>query len=87
MALETAFEGFRYFDLMRMARHKNNAGLIDGNEWFAWMISNRSVNQAPYAAEEVDANGNVVMPLGKQDTYIYELLKNQSNWYLPNPIY
>ena len=51
------------------------------------MISNRSVNQAPYAAEEVDANGNVVMPLGKQDTYIYELLKNQSNWYLPNPIY
>ena len=35
----------------------------------------------------LDANGNVVMPLGKQDTYIYELLKNQSNWYLPNPIY
>ena len=87
MALETAFEGFRYFDLMRMARHKNNAGLIDGNEWFAWMISNRSVYQAPYAEEEVDDAGNVVMPVGQQNIYLYELLKNQSNWYLPNPIY
>lgn len=86
MALETAFEGFRYFDLMRMARHKNNAGLVDGNEWFAWMISNRSVNQAPYV-ETVDENGNVVAPTGTQNTYLYELLKNQSNWYLPNPIY
>ena len=79
MALETAFEGFRYFDLMRMARHKNNAGNIDGNEWFAWMIANRSVNQAPYA--EPNANAGV------QNAYLYELLKNQSNWYLPNPIY
>ena len=79
MALETAFEGFRYFDLMRMARHKNQAGLIDGNEWFAWMIANRSVNQAPYA--EPNANAGV------QNAYLYELLKNQNNWYLPNPIY
>lgn len=86
MALETAFEGFRYFDLMRMARHKNNAGLVDGNEWFAWMISNRSVNQAPYV-ETLDENGNVVAPTGTQNTYLYDLLKNQSNWYLPNPIY
>ena len=87
MALETAFEGFRYFDLMRMARHKNNAGLIDGNEWFAWMISNRSVYQAPYALEQVDANGNPITSVGTKDNYLYELLKNQSNWYLPNPIY
>ena len=86
MALETAFEGYRYFDLMRMARHKNVKGLVDGNEWFAWMISNRSVAQAPYV-EIVDANGNVVAPAGTQNIYLYELLKNPSNWYLPNPIY
>jgi hypothetical protein len=86
MALETAFEGYRYFDLMRMARHKNVKGLVDGNEWFAWMISNRSVAQAPYV-ETVDANGNVVAPAGTQNIYLYELLKNPSNWYLPNPIY
>ena len=86
MALETAFEGYRYFDLMRMARHKQQAGVVDGVEWFANMIANRSVYQAPYA-ETVDANGNVVAPAGTKNTYLYELLKNQSNWYLPNPIY
>ena len=50
------------------------------------MISNRSVNQAPYV-ETLDENGNVVAPTGTQNTYLYDLLKNQSNWYLPNPIY
>ena len=38
-------------------------------------------------AELVDANGNVVAPVGTKNIYLYELLKNQSNWYLPNPIY
>ena len=79
MALETAFEGFRYFDLMRMARHKQNAGYIDGNEWFAWVISNRSVYQLP--TQEVSE------AIGVQNMYLYELLKNQNNWYLPSPKY
>ena len=79
MALETAFEGFRYFDLMRMARHKQNAGYIDGNEWFAWVISNRSVYQLP-TQEASEA-------IGVQNMYLYELLKNQNNWYLPSPKY
>ena len=86
MALETAFEGFRYFDLMRQARHKQNAGYVDGIEWFAWMISNRSVYQAPYM-DILDEKGELVAPVGTQNTQIYELLKNQNNWYLPNPIY
>jgi len=37
-ALEFAFEGNRYFDLMRFARHKNEAALYDanfGSRWFA----------------------------------------------------
>ena len=86
MALETAFEGYRYFDLMRQARHKQQAGYIDGIEWFAWMISNRSVYQAPYM-DILDEKGELVAPTGTQNTYLYELLKNQNNWYLPNPIY
>ena len=86
MALETAFEGFRYFDLMRMARHKQQAGLVDGIEWFAWMISNRSVYQPPYG-EVVTTNGNEIIEEGVQNMYLYELLKNQANWYLPNPVY
>ena len=38
MALELAFEGNRFGDLTRLARHKNNAGLYGGNfgsEWLA----------------------------------------------------
>lgn len=87
MALETAFEGFRYFDLMRMARHKNQAALINGDEWFATMVSSRSVYQAPYAPEMVDENGNPIVSVGTKNEYLYELLKNQANWYLPNPVY
>ena len=38
MALELAFEGNRFGDLTRFARHKNNAGLYGstfGSEWLA----------------------------------------------------
>ena len=34
-AMEFAFEGTRYFDLMRLARHKNNAQSGTGNQWLA----------------------------------------------------
>jgi len=36
-ALELAFEGCRYFDLMRLARHKNEAGLYDANFGGKWL--------------------------------------------------
>ena len=33
-AMEFCFEGTRWYDLMRFARHKNRAGL-QGNQWLA----------------------------------------------------
>jgi hypothetical protein len=36
-ALETAFEGNRYFDLLRLARHKNEDGLYGGNFGDLWL--------------------------------------------------
>ena len=36
-ALEFSFEGVRYYDLMRLARHKNEAGLYDANFGSRWM--------------------------------------------------
>ena len=38
-ALETAYEGYRYYDLLRFASHKGN-GTID-NEWLAKKIASR----------------------------------------------
>lgn len=71
MALELAFEGCRYYDLMRIARHRNNAGL-DGSAWMAWLISRRDLGLAPYE------QSGVVGPL-------YDRLSNPDNWYLPAP--
>lgn len=36
-ALEFAFEGNRYFDLCRLARHKNNAGHYGANFGSLWL--------------------------------------------------
>lgn len=71
MALETAFEGFRYYDLMRIARHRNAAGQ-DGNSWLAWLISRRGEALKPYEQP------TKVGPL-------FNLLKEERNWYLPAP--
>ncbi len=71
MALDLAFEGTRYYDLMRIARHRNNAGL-DGSTWLAWLISRRGLNLAPY--EEVGTTGS-----------LFSKLQNPANWYLPAP--
>jgi len=74
-ALETAFEGSRMFDLIRFARHKNNAG-YDGTNWLAWKIARRDLNVAPYEN-----------PTDKGNTSLYNLLLQDTNWYLPNPEY
>ena len=79
-ALETAFEGHRYYDLTRIARHMNNDvwGFCDaayGTNWFAWTIARRSENLEPY--EE---------PL-QYNTSLYSKLTNIENWYLQNPQY
>ena len=81
MALETAFEGYRFFDLTRMARHKNKSNTgVNGTEWLAWMISSRSTNKAPFAPLE---DGETE----EKDMNLYNLLLNEQNWYLPNPQY
>ncbi len=36
-AMEFAFEGTRYYDLMRLARHKNHAGIYGGNYGSTWL--------------------------------------------------
>lgn len=74
MALEQAFEGWRYFDLYRIARHKNLMQADYGTKWFAWLVSRRGLGLAPY--ENPSQVGD-----------LYNTLLNQENWYLKNPEY
>lgn len=71
MALDLAFEGTRYYDLMRIARHRNNAGQ-DGSAWMAWLISRRALGLAPY--EQPNTTGS-----------LFNYLSDPNNWYLPAP--
>lgn len=78
MALETAYEGWRFYDLVRMARHKNadNYGVgVDGNSWLAWRIARRSLDLKPYESPAT------------VDGVLYNKLLDANNWYLPNPKY
>ena len=73
MALESAFEGTRFFDLMRIQRHRNKAGDEKvNNSWMAWLISRRDLDLKPY--EQPTLTGN-----------LYGKLLTPSNWYLPAP--
>lgn len=75
MALETAFEGTRFFDLVRIASHKNNdASSPSGTDWLAWLVSRRSLNLKPY--ENVWQTGS-----------LFGILQSPANWYLRNPEY
>lgn len=80
LALESAFEGQRYYDLMRIARHKNNDlwGYCTGDYgtyWMAWLIARRSENLAPYE-EPTQYNST-----------LYNRLITTDGWYLMNPEY
>ncbi len=80
MAMETAFEGFRFYDLSRIARHKNNDtwGYSTGDfgtAWFAWSIARRSESLKPYE-----------LPT-QMNTALYNKLLTIDNWYLQNPQY
>lgn len=78
MALETAYEGWRYYDLMRIARHKNadnwGAG-ISGTQWMAWLISRRSLDLKPYENPT------------QYDATLFGKLSDPNNWFLQSPIY
>ncbi len=73
LALEMAFEGTRFYDLVRIARHMDRANPGYGTEWLAWTIARRSVEAAPYE--------NVT----EKDAGLYNILLSPANWYLPNP--
>lgn len=74
LALETAFEGGRFYDLMRIQRHRNTAGNdTQANSWMAWLISRRGLDLAPYA--EPSKTGA-----------LFNVLLNQDNWFLPSPV-
>ena len=79
MALETAYEGYRFFDLTRIARHKNasDSGLDAnyGTTWFAWQVARRSQNLKNYETPNV------------YNSTLFNKLLNTQNWYLPNPQY
>ena len=63
-ALETAFEGHRFTDLLRFADHKTDAGM-NGNDWFAWKMARRN-NSATDDASMYDAGIYAKM---QDDTY------------------
>lgn len=79
-ALALGFEGYRYYDLMRIARHKNadTSGLFpgtNGTSWFAWQIARRDQSLKIYEQPNI------------YDATIYNNLLNTENWYLVNPEY
>lgn len=69
-ALETAFEGHRFSDLIRFANHKTAAG-TDGTAWLAWKIARR--------------NYNVTDDATQYDASLFSKLSQTSNWYLSLP--
>lgn len=84
-ALESAFEGNRYYDLMRIARHLNTyEGNGYGTEWMAWKIARSRTNLV---------NAGSRWPIStyeeptRLDGGIYSYLQNINNWYLQNPKY
>ena len=74
MALETAYEGWRYFDLYRIARHKNFDAADYGTQWFAWLVARRDADLKYYQNPTEKGNGE-----------LFERLSNMNNWYLANP--
>ncbi|MCH5175622.1 MAG: RagB/SusD family nutrient uptake outer membrane protein [Prevotellaceae bacterium] len=74
LALETAFEGNRFTDLVRIAEHKNASG-YDGTEWLARKIANRGTKAAVDNTPAIE---------GFNDE-IYSKLKNTNNWYFELP--
>ena len=69
-ALEGAFEGHRFTDLIRVAEHKNKAG-DNGTEWLAWKIGRR--------------NKKVTDPAAEVDATLQAKMLDKTNWYIKLP--
>lgn len=70
LALEGAFEGHRFTDLVRIAGHKTQAGL-NGTEWLAWKVARR--------------NNNVTDDASQVDAALKAKLLDPANWYFSLP--
>lgn len=76
-ALESAFEGHRFTDLIRIAGHKNNpyqpkTGFkVEGVDWLAWKVARRNMNYTD--------------PVDQVEKELEAKLKDKTNWYLPMP--
>ena len=74
LALETAFEGNRFTDLVRIAEHKNASGK-QGTQWLATKIANRGTRKAFPSNPAVEG----------YDATLFTKLLNQQNWYFELP--
>lgn len=73
LALETAWEGNRYPDLLRIASHKGTAGVT----WFADKIARRGDNRDP----------NVDYANSAEYQRLFGILSDTKNWFLKLPDY
>lgn len=94
LALEAAFEGYRYYDLMRIARHKNNNNiLLSGYDQTdmpaAWNASDFGTRWMAWkiARRGLDLTSPYENPSDLGDASLYNKLLDQVNWYLANPVY
>ena len=73
LALETAWEGNRYPDLLRIASHKGTAG----DAWFIDKIARRGDPRDP----------NIDYSNSPDYLYLKKQLSDKNNWYLKLPSY
>ena len=66
-ALETAFEGYRFTDLIRFAKNMGNPDVL------AKRVAGRAIENKVSSSH----------PDFQYDATLYEKLKNEANWYLP----
>jgi starch-binding outer membrane protein, SusD/RagB family len=69
-ALETAFEGHRFTDLLRFADHKTQAGM-NGTDWFAWKMARR--------------NYSVTTDASQYDASLYSKMQDNTYWFFRLP--
>lgn len=74
LALETAFEGNRFTDLVRIAEHKNASG-FKGSDWLAGKVADREKYYNPLTQESS----------GERNSELYNKLLDTSNWYFTLP--
>lgn len=79
LALELAFEGYRFTDLVRIANHRNDTG-FDGTSWLARKIASRDVRYNSYKDE---VTPETLVRGFNQD--LFNKLKQTDNWYFDKP--